>query len=552
MVHGAYRMHDRDNGGAPDEVSELAVPEYLQALESVFPGISSCGRLVVPSSSTRVLVDGQPEQSANVHIYFRAAPCDDPSMRWQMATLRAMISHHQGAPWDDPIPIAYAKPCNRKNGEVYRIAWPIFDPSVIGRQGLVFEGAPSISGAGLEVAPPCHELVDGPSFDENLIKDLSPKELREVTEAKSRISGKRLDINVEHETGPDGKKHVSSVEEVAHVLTLDFEVVSPSGPTTFGELIESGVDHARLQSPFRDSDSWAAFYSTKGGTPFIYDMGDRTKYVLDRESLRSTTAIIKAWLMATSRPSYVTLDGRIFCERENRPLRHGDVDLTSDLIKRLRMASNAPLLKGGGVDENRLPTHANKWLAVAWGDIKNGLPQGAAAEHAADVFKRQLLQMLNTMVPHNGRLHTIASLALNNAYLATVGETNPKKKHRWVQYEGYRIWARILADGAPDLAVQGGLSTQLSPQIKELAEMGNDEFTAKARAHGLAKGREVENRVFVQGEDQESEGNPARGRAAILILSKLEDLTLSISDDSPLAEALARILGAEPKTASVH
>jgi hypothetical protein len=136
---------------------------------------------------------------------------------------------------------------------------------------------------------------DGALLDLSLVKDLTERELGEVRDAISRIRGKRTTFDIKRErVSKDGKSRVSEITEVVDDLTLDLEVETLSGWTTVRTLIESGVEHMRLQSPFRDSSSWAAFFSALGGSPFIFDMGDRTKHVLDSEKLRP------AWRLGSS------------------------------------------------------------------------------------------------------------------------------------------------------------------------------------------------------------------------------------------------------------
>jgi hypothetical protein len=178
----------------------------------------------------------------------------------------------------------------------------------------------------------------------------------------------------------------------------------------------------------------------------------------------------------------------VFCERANRPIKHTEVDINSGLIKRVRMAANAPLLKGGvGVDENKLPDHTKKWLAIAWSDIKDELPTKAADEHAGEIFKRQVEQMLNTLHARNGeRAHTIASWAVTNARLVMTKETDESRRTQLVQLDDYLIWAAALDDG-PKLGVHVGLAEQVTPMVRAFENMPQKEFTEKARKYGLAE-----------------------------------------------------------------
>jgi D5 N terminal like len=62
---------------------------------------------------------------------------------------------------------------------------------------------------------------------------------------------------------------------------MDLEIETQQGWTTVRELHAQGAGHTRCQSPFRESESWAAYYGTfTDGNPFLYDSGTNTQYVL--------------------------------------------------------------------------------------------------------------------------------------------------------------------------------------------------------------------------------------------------------------------------------
>lgn len=82
-------------------------------------------------------------------------------------------------------------------------------------------------------------------------------------------------------------------------LTLDTHLETPDqGPKTVRELVRGGVmDKVRCQAPFRDSDSYAAFYGQgKAGQPFVHDMGTGITHWLraaDTQELELLQALAK-------------------------------------------------------------------------------------------------------------------------------------------------------------------------------------------------------------------------------------------------------------------
>lgn len=127
-------------------------------------------------------------------------------------------------------------------------------------QPLEFEGQPRITGEGLMVVPPRHTRHPGSRavFDTTRIATSDPERFREV--------GRQSGVDLELRDDGQGLKD----------LTLDTLLETPDrGPKTVRELVRGGViDKVRCQAPFRDSDSFAAFFGRgKAGQPFVHDVG---------------------------------------------------------------------------------------------------------------------------------------------------------------------------------------------------------------------------------------------------------------------------------------
>jgi hypothetical protein len=527
---------DRDNApGTPVDVADLTTLEYLEALNLVMPGIAECGRLVVPSSSTRVLIDGVPGKSSNAHIYVQTTSDADCEARWDNAVLRSRITTYPH--WLGDLELAFAKPIHQDGMVDHHICWPIFDPTVIGRERLVFEGSPKVVGTGLEIAESTLVLIDGTRVNLDLIKDLTAREVIEIKAASQRITGRRVTFDIERNgrVGRDGKPSVSGITEIMYDLNLDMPLEREDGAwTTYGDLLKGPEVHVRLQTPWRsDSRSSAAWFSKEYGQPFLMDIADRIRHVLDRDLLpRTTTDVCKAWATTTLRPSYVTLDGRVFCEQADRPLKLVKVGVTSDLLKEVRLASNAPLLKGGAVDENRLPGHAKKWLEVAWNDIKQELPKRAAAEHAAEAFKKQIGALLKHRTWGEGATcagWTGGQRALGTwTHYATELAVANKCGVRRARFGSFDIMGIIDTKGFR-VALRPSLAGQLSKAThSEIDEMTPEKFSRHCAACGIRD--DTTENIFDDGGKRE--------RWTILTAEFIESLDLAIDHRDPQAEAV--------------
>ena len=115
-------------------------------------------------------------------------------------------------------------------------------------------------------------------------------------------------------------------------LTLDQVVETEAGDTTIRALWLAAEDHVRIQSPYRDSSSMAAFVGFHDhGAPFLFDMGSSTKYVLAEEDRRGPKpeefmAAITAWVAslngASGTPELVAQAARRACDAVCAAARH--------------------------------------------------------------------------------------------------------------------------------------------------------------------------------------------------------------------------------------
>lgn len=139
MLPSTWTYFDRDAmPDMPAHLSRLDTPGWLDAMEKMVPGFKNIGRVEVPSTTGRVLVDGTPMAATGSHLYFQI---QDPYDLGRFGTVLLQRSFLNG--------LGFMRPW----GESVR-QWSIFDPSVFSHERLIYDGKPMVDGEGLTVAPP--------------------------------------------------------------------------------------------------------------------------------------------------------------------------------------------------------------------------------------------------------------------------------------------------------------------------------------------------------------------------------------------------------------
>ena len=273
MRHGSWLLFDRDNvKGMPPELSSLTRDGWLGAMDLLVPGIARARRVLLPSTSQRVVVDGVPLHSDSFHLFVQVAdPGEIPRVWPQLLPKSFLVELEPGRP------LGFLRPKFARADPTRVVAhqpWSIFDPSTGSPERLVFDGKPMAMGEGIEVAPPEVEAFEGDPLDLSAFQDLGDAAIPVVEHlTRTRIKVERA--------GNGAGVRIVGVQFTSPTLSMDLEVETERGWTTVGELHAQGAGHTRMQSPFRDSTSWAAYYGThRNGSPFIYDTGINTKYVL--------------------------------------------------------------------------------------------------------------------------------------------------------------------------------------------------------------------------------------------------------------------------------
>jgi hypothetical protein len=407
----------------------------------------------------------------------------------RVAAERAIITEH--APG---LPLAFAKPIrSRKPGEenkiLHHVPWPLWDKSVFSLGRLVFCGAPTVRGAGLEVRPTKVDLRDGPELDTSLIKQLTTAEAKACAERRAEISGCVAGKSrATYERGTftrDGRKRIASFVVTVPDLTMELELETPAGWRSVGDLLNDKAGHVRCQSPYRpDSTSWAAFFGLHGdGMPFIHDMGTCEKHVPDRTRLADGWKIIAGWLREKIAPSHVGRDGELV-GRDGRAHRFDKMRPNPELLPELRLAANVPLGLRGNVSENKLPGFFKAWLPTAWEAVAQELPGidevdgWELSDEAVDELERPFLALLTALESVFGTHAPLAQGALTAA---------ERDRGNWAQAEPFALWGRVDADGRLSVAFLPHVGGQLYRSNKAIAERSLGHLTRTVRQLGITE-----------------------------------------------------------------
>lgn len=251
-----WQLLDRDiDEHTPEPFRTLTTEQWLQKMAAIIPGIDQVTYTETPSTSSRVLLDGNPVGAGNGHAWiFVDCPADIERARAAIMVRAAQAE----MTWQKP------RLSRKEKGAIVGSSLTtILDQSVWTPGRLVFDGEPT-AGDGLTVLPLKPIIHQGvyQTLDTSVIAMPDAKTVREVT----RKAGVEMSLS---ENG-------HGIRISANDLTLDTEIESKEhGISTVRELLTLDIPpKLRCQSPFRDSDSFAAFFSTNADDiPFVHDSG---------------------------------------------------------------------------------------------------------------------------------------------------------------------------------------------------------------------------------------------------------------------------------------
>ncbi len=264
MLPSAWQYCDRDiDQHTPARFAQS--PEiWLADLNLLMPGLNETTYLLVGSASSRVLLDSVQVGGDNGHLWLKTT---DPSDIERFRTALLYRAMEQEMTWLKP------RFSRQQAGQIVgQSLVTILDLSVFTVGRLVFEGQPSIAGEGLIVTPPRITRHSGSreAYDTRCLVSPDSERFREC----SRKTGIELELR---EDG-HGTQSLHSQD-----LTLDTLLETQDrGPKTVRELMRGGdIDKVRCQTPFRASESFAAFFARgQQDRPFVHDSGTGTTHWL--------------------------------------------------------------------------------------------------------------------------------------------------------------------------------------------------------------------------------------------------------------------------------
>lgn len=271
-----WLLIDRDvDKHTPAKYANLTTQKHLTKVSAIISGIASVTCIETQSSSSRVMLDGQPVGAGSGHIWiFVENPAAIEAARKALIILAAQAE----MTWQKP---RYSR--TEVGKVVGQSLTTIIDPSVWGLGRLVFTGQPGIC-EGLTVVPlsPVIHQGENDALDLSTVVMPDAETVRQVTRA----------AGVEMTVSGGG----NNIRITAEDLTLDTEIETKDhGTLPVRSIIAQAITgKLRCQSPFRGSISYAALYSVNAeGIPFVYDNGTSITHWLN-PFLREEAALIKA------------------------------------------------------------------------------------------------------------------------------------------------------------------------------------------------------------------------------------------------------------------
>ncbi|MBL8439862.1 MAG: hypothetical protein JNK96_01440 [Betaproteobacteria bacterium] len=271
-----WQILDRDiDSHTPAPFASLSFGDWLTAVGEILPGLDQLSYVKTESTSARVIGNGQPVGGGNGHVWIKLANPEDVERLRIVLIIRAAQA---GLAWEKQ------RFSRQEEGRIVGSSLAtLIDPSVWTPGRLVFCGQPSI-GAGLTVAPVTAVVHQGECdalVTESIILP-DAKTVREIT----RKAGVEMSVTTDS----------SGLRIATNDLTLATEIETKDhGILSVRDMMERGLTgKQRCQTPFRASDSYAAFYSANAdGKPFVHDVGTNTTQWLN-ESDAEEAKLIKA------------------------------------------------------------------------------------------------------------------------------------------------------------------------------------------------------------------------------------------------------------------
>lgn len=275
----AFLLIDCDDSvGMPAEWVGLPIAERLRMLEPVIPGISTCERIELRGSSARVVAPGdQPGERS--HAWVRVTHPQNIELMREHARIETVV---QKLSFGAPI---YARGTGEQIGEVQRT---LIDLAVWVTGRIVFNAKPvlDVSMHGFKVSDAGIQIVNRGGGDLDTSRYVAPPKPERISKymacTRSRIDYTR-----------DG----TSLVLVEHgLLRWDTPIVARGVTRTLRDWVQRMHvgEKKRCETPFRQSESEAAYIRRLPSGPFLFDSGTQTKYLVAAERMISLQQVIEA------------------------------------------------------------------------------------------------------------------------------------------------------------------------------------------------------------------------------------------------------------------
>lgn len=266
MQASSWQFFDRDiDQHTPPEFASMSHDEWLEAVGRMLSSGFDVTHLRVGSTSSRVYKNGEACSTSNGHVWFKVKNPEDVE-RFRVAIIVAAAQAEMT--WLKP------KFSRLEKGKVVgQSLTTIIDPSVFTLGRLIFVGKPVVN-EGLVVEPVSVSVRSGASgvFDSATV----------VLPDTAKVQAITRQAGVEMKVTKSSKGLVIS----SHDLTLATEIETDYDDIlSVRQILEKGwQEKIRCQTPFRISESWAAFLDFNADSiPFVHDVGTSTTHWLSAD-----------------------------------------------------------------------------------------------------------------------------------------------------------------------------------------------------------------------------------------------------------------------------
>lgn len=205
--------------------------------------------------------------------------------------------------------------------------------------------------------------------------------------------------------------------------------------------------------------------------------------------------VIRDHFAVVFRPAYK--DGDSVHTEAGRVVRRVDAcaAMPPELIGPLKLASNAPRFKGGGVNDEALPGFFRKWAGTAWAALLAKVPEEEEADldavgHARETFTRLVRETLQAEVTHSwvatderGRKEERVERRSLIGWCDAWAKPGP-----WRSIRSKECFTRQVdlgnGEARLEVAIRHGLFAQMKAD-RRLIELGSNKFTRLATRYGV-------------------------------------------------------------------